>query len=358
MAGFANDASGQDIVYANNFDFSGNTNVAAQFTTNGQLLIGNALTPHIRPGTLTSPGGTVTIGYSAPNITLDVAAGAGVIETITGDSGGAESPLAGNFNFTGGTTGLTFAGTAHTETLSGILVLANGGTSASLTANNGGIFYSNATTGAILAGTATATQMLQSGASSAPAWSTTTWPATSTINQILYSSAANVISGLATANNGVLTTGTSGTPVITALASNGQLIIGSGSGAPIAATLTPGAGIAITNAANSITIAATESAFAYTNVNFAASPYTVLISDYYISVDTSGGAVVLKFPNVPTAKQTWVVKDRTGNASTNNISITTVGGSVTIDGQTTYKIIGNYGAVDILANATPTYEIF
>jgi hypothetical protein len=201
-------------------------------------------------------------------------------------------------------------------------------------------------------------QVLQANTSADPTWSTATYPSTTTINQILYSSSNNVIAGLATANNGVLTTGTSGIPVITALASNGQIIIGSGSGAPIAATLTAGNGVSITNAANSITISANGSAFAYTNVNHAASPYTVLTTDYYISVDCSAGVVTLKFPNVPTANQIWVVKDRTGNASTSNISITTVGGSVTIDGQTTYKITSNYGAINILANSSPTYEIF
>lgn len=81
-----------------------------------------------------------------------------------------------------------------------------------LTASNGGIVYSGATNLAILAGTATARQMLQSGASAAPAWSTATWPATTTINQILYSSAANTVVGLSTANNAVLSTNGSGVP--------------------------------------------------------------------------------------------------------------------------------------------------
>lgn len=49
--------------------------------------------------------------------------------------------------------------------------LANGGTSASLTASNGGIFYSTASAGAILAGTATAGLALLSGSSTAPTWS-------------------------------------------------------------------------------------------------------------------------------------------------------------------------------------------
>ena len=96
------------------------------------------------------------------------------------------------------------------------ITLAKGGTSANLTASNGGIFYSTAGAGAILAGTATAGQMLQSGSSAAPSWSTTTYPATNAVNTLLYASSANVIGELATANNGVLVTGNTGVPAILA----------------------------------------------------------------------------------------------------------------------------------------------
>lgn len=96
----------------------------------------------------------------------------------------------------------------------------------------------------------------------------------------------------------------------------------------------------------------------YTNVNHAASPYTVLSTDYYLSVDTSGGTVTLNFPNAPTAKQTWVIKDRTGTSATNNITITTPGGTVTFDGSTSKTINTNYASIQLLANSTPTYEIF
>lgn len=94
------------------------------------------------------------------------------------------------------------------------VALADGGLNASLVASVGGIFYSTASAGAILAGTATAAQMLQSGASAAPTWSTSTWPATTTISQLLYSSAANTVAGLATANSGVLVTSAGGVPSI------------------------------------------------------------------------------------------------------------------------------------------------
>jgi hypothetical protein len=96
----------------------------------------------------------------------------------------------------------------------------------------------------------------------------------------------------------------------------------------------------------------------YTNVNAAASPYTVLTTDYYISVDCSAGAVTLNFPNSPTADRTWVVKDRTGSASTHAITLTTPGGTVTFDGATSYVMVSNYQAINLLANAVPGYEVF
>lgn len=43
--------------------------------------------------------------------------GSGIVETITGDSGGAVSPTTGNINILGGTTGLTFSGNTSTLTL-------------------------------------------------------------------------------------------------------------------------------------------------------------------------------------------------------------------------------------------------
>ena len=96
----------------------------------------------------------------------------------------------------------------------GLLPLANGGLNANLTASNGGIFYSNASAGAILAGTATAGQIIRSGASTAPTWSTSTYPDTNAINTLLYASSANVMAALATANNGILVTSSGGVPSI------------------------------------------------------------------------------------------------------------------------------------------------
>ncbi len=146
----------------------------------------------------------------------------GGIVDITGDSGGAQTGP--SITLTGGSTGLTFDGATNTETLGGTLVLANGGTSASLTASNGGVFYSTATAGAILAGTATAGRIIRSGASAAPSWSTSTYPATNAVNTLLYASSANVMSALATGNNGVLITSATGVPSLLAPGTTGQVL--------------------------------------------------------------------------------------------------------------------------------------
>ena len=119
---------------------------------------------------------------------------------------------------------LTLGGTPSTALLqatsltlgwTGQLGLTRGGTAASLTASNGGIVYSTASALAILAGTATANQLLLSGASGAPAWSTTTFPATIAQGDLLYGSAANVITALTkntTATRYLSNTGTTNNP--------------------------------------------------------------------------------------------------------------------------------------------------
>ena len=94
----------------------------------------------------------------------------------------------------------------------GILPLANGGMNASLTASNGGIFYSTGSAGAILAGTATAGQILRSGTNAAPSWSTATYPSTVTTGDVLIATGTNAIGSLAdVATGSVLTSGGVGT---------------------------------------------------------------------------------------------------------------------------------------------------
>lgn len=124
MAGFDN-----DIMFALNGDFTqaDNQNVSESngLVTNGKLWIGstalNAGSTHINVGSLTSPSSTITIGYSTPNITIDVS-GSAVGQTITGMTGGSLSPVAGNWNIFGaataaGTNPVSTAGSGNTLTV-------------------------------------------------------------------------------------------------------------------------------------------------------------------------------------------------------------------------------------------------
>lgn len=87
----------------------------------------------------------------------------------------------------------------------------------------------------------------------------------------------------------------------------------------------------------------------------ASSPYVVLAADYYLSVDTTS-ARTIQLPNAPTTGRPIIVKDRSGSAATNNITITTVGGAVNIDGLTSITINTNYASLAFVFNGT-SYEI-
>jgi hypothetical protein len=80
-------------------------------------------------------------------------------------------------------------------------------------------------------------------------------------------------------------------------------------------------------------------------------PYNVLTTDYIVNVDTSI-ARTIRLPNAPTSGQVFIIKDVTGSAGANNISLTTVGGAVTIDGATTQTMNVNYGSLTVFFNGT------
>lgn len=311
------------------------------------------------------------------------------------------------------TVGVVTAGTWNAT----VIGLTYGGTNANLIASNGGIVWSNATQMQILSGTATARQMLQSGSSATPAWSTATWPATTTQYDILYSSGTNVVGEISTAVNGVLVTGGTGIPSISstlpaavqgnitsvgALSSgslvsgftpvtvpiggtgatsftqngmlygngvsaigatsgmtDGQIVIGSSIGVPAAASIIAGTNITITNGNNTIQIDALSGSdiVSFTNITNASTPYTALSTDYYISCDVTAGVITVRLPNAPTTGRTFVIKDKVGLAATSNITITTVGGIITIDGATTFVMNTAYQSANLIFNGT-NYEIW
>lgn len=249
------------------------------------------------------------------------------------------------------------------------------------TANNGLLVTSAAGVPSILAGPGTTGNILQSNAAAAPSFSTATYPSTAgsagtilrsngtnwvnststfadtySASNLLYSNGANTVTGLATANSASLVTGSTGVPVWSSTMTNGQVIIGSTGATPTAATLTAGSGISISNGAASITISGTGSVSSVTAITSASSPYTVLSTDQIITTDSSGGAITIRLPNAPSTGRIITIKDLNGSAATNSVTITTVGGVVTIDGSTSMAIRTAYFERAFLFNGT-SYQI-
>ena len=260
--------------------------------------------------------------------------GGGNIQTLTGNSGGAVPPSANNINILGASGQVTVTGNPGTSTLT--IALAGGGTAIDS-------FQPDSGTNPVVPSSSGLVVMAGSG-------SITTVGGTNTLTTQL--------TGL---TNHSLLVG-AGTTTITNLgvATNGQIPIGSAAADPVLSTLTAGTNITITNGAGSISIASNVSSqvVAYTAVNHAASPYTVLSTDYYLSCDVTAGVITILLPNAPTTGRIFVVKDKVGLSQTSAITVTTVGGAVNIDGATTYVMsLVNYEAINLIFNGT-SYEVF
>ena len=152
-----------------------------------------------------------------------------------------------------------------TTSVSQILYSSSANVVGGLTTANGGVLItSNTGVPSILAGSGTSGQVLQAVSGAAPAWSTptypsasgsagvilrsdgtnyvatsATYPATTSVSQILYSSSANVVGGLTTANGGVLITSNTGVPSILAgSGTSGQVLQAVSGAAPAWSTPT------------------------------------------------------------------------------------------------------------------------
>ena len=259
------------------------------------------------------------------------------VDTLTGNSGGAVGPdLSNNINVVGSGI-ITVAGNPGTNTLT----ISATGEGTTITGDSGGPLSPTAGNWTFTGGS---TGLTFSGAVS-----------TETLTGTLI--VGNGGTGRTTLTNHGLLVG-AGTAAITQLgaATSGYLPIGSTGADPVLAPLTPGTGISITNGAGSITIAATGTTnLTYTNVN--TSPYVVLSTDEYLSVDCSSIAITLEFPNAATSGRAYIIKDRTGSAATHNITLQSVSGAVNIDGATTFVMNTNYESANLMGNGT-TFEVW
>lgn len=294
---------------------NGTLGVGATLTNAGTMAVfaSDGVTPAINSRVLVKDQGTqanngiytlTTVGSASTNWVLtratdyDQAADVNQYDMVLVNQGtlyaGKSFQETGAGAFVIGTTPIIFSAYSllPTGTVTFPLAMAYGGTGAALTPANGGIIYSNASTLSILAPTATANQIVMSGSLTLPHWSTAVYPATTTINQLLYSSAGNNITGLATANSAMLITTGTGVPGFTTSMTNGQIIIGSTGATPVLTTLTAGAGISISNTAGAITISVGGGGTTWTEVT--GTSQTMSSNNGYVT--NNAGLVTLTLP--------------------------------------------------------------
>src|SRR5665213_1405108 len=287
----------------------------------------------------------VSSGGATPALTLST--------TITGMLKGnatAISAATSGTDYSAGTNGLA-TGILKSTTGTGALTIAVAGDFPTLNQNTTGTaniaggtvgaipYQSAANTTTILAATGTANRVLLSGANAAPAWSTATYPATTTASSLLYSNGANVVAALGTANNGVLATNSSGVPSISIAPTLG-----------VAGTSTGSLAFANTTGANLTTFQAGVSAPAVTYTLPASTPLTGQV----LTLGTVVGA------GPYTAPLTWVTPT-TGTvtavsvASANGFAGVSSGGAtpaLTLSTTITGMLKGNATAISAATSGT------
>lgn len=93
------------------------------------------------------------------------------------------------------------------------------------------------------------------------------------------------------------------------------------------------------------------------NVRQTAISTAALDQDYLIAVTDTSAPRTITLSNTARENQVFIIKDVSGNASVNNITITVNGGVKTIDGITSFPINTNYGSLTIYADSSSNYWI-
>lgn len=211
-------------------------------------------------------------------------------------------------------TGITLTGTQFAIST---VPAANGGTGQSSYTTGDLLYASGSTALSKLAGVATGNVLLSGGIATAPAWGKV---------------------GLATHVSGTLEIGNGGTG-ITGTPTNGQLLIGNGTGYTLAG-ITAGTAISVTNGAGSISIAnaGVTNAVAGTGISVSASTGSVTFTN------TDLGSSQDIFKNIAVSGQSTIVAD------SNNDTLTLVaasGTSITTDASTDTITFTNTGVTSI-----------
>ena len=98
--------------------------------------------------------------------------------------------------------------------------------------------------------------------------------------------------------------------------------------------------------------------FPVTYVDSSASPYSASESDVYIACDSTGGALSIILPEEPDTGKIYIIKDSSGTAGTNKITITKDGGG-DIDGESSYEMDAAYESTNfIYLGLVDRYEVY
>lgn len=379
MAGFAD-----DVVYGDNVDFSGSPTPTGKVTADGQLLIGATLAPKIRVSTPTGSGGvTVTTGpgtlnFSTPNAVQgpasstsgDIPSFADTTGKLLQDSGVLASAVVRGpasatnldiaiFDSTTGKlikdSGVVLNGSG---TIIGGITNSAGSPAYGFTGTNGAStgFYlpSNGTIGFTSAGTAVGqlnTSSLQM----------------TVAGQFVKTDTNNSAAIAALTLNHTLSSGTPaagiGVRIDCNLPDSGGSLRGSGQLVNDYTNATAGSVAArwrmYVNKLNSqvevFNVSTNNSTILVgqaVNRTATATDYTVLVTDYIIGVTSTAATRTITLPSAPATNQVFIVKDESGGATVNNITVTVSGGVINIDGATTAVILLNYGVVSVYWNGS------
>lgn len=341
----------------------GTSTLTTQLTglTNHNVLVGagTATITNVPPSTA---GFVLTSNGAGADPSFQVVSASGAINSITGNTGGAEVPLTGNFNILG-TGSITVVGSANTETvqLTGLTnhnVLVGAGT-ATITnvppSTAGFVLVSNGASAdpsfQTVSAAGAATHFNANIGSATPTagtivitGGTTGLTTTASSNVIDLTGTLIVANGGTSATsfntNGVVISNTTTTGALAALSlTSGQVVIG-GTTTPAAATLTAGTGVSIVNGNNSITINAVGSGLTWNTVT--ATSATMAVNNGYTA--NNAGLVTLTLPSTAAVGDTivvvglgaggWSIVENTGQLiHVGSVTSTTTTGSVSSTNQ-------------------------
>ena len=257
-------ATQKDAVLVSNHS---NTPVWSSSMTDGQIIIGK--TNDIPAAASITGSGSITVTPGPNSLTISSSA-SGTVNAGTANelayyatSGSAVSGLASASN------GVLITSAGGVPSISSTLPTAVQGNITSVGTIGSGTWQGNTIavgyggTGATSIG---ANGTLAQSNGSIYTFTTATYPSTTTANRLLYSSATNTVTDLATANSATLVTNATGVPSWTSSMTNGQILIGSTGATPVVGTITGTLGVTVTNGAGTITISGGGGGYTWTEV--------------------------------------------------------------------------------------------